>query len=190
MITFEQLLEYRERYLTLTDEEIKEREEKEKEIRERIVGALAYDLRQDWNDYECRLDEINRLGDHEVTAEMIYEWGCGFDGRYFCNSEWEGPYGGEVTDEELNYFDVIPSIFECRSKDKNSDQIECCVCGRSDLNINCSFCEKLLKINDKYYCLLCGDNLDLRSTEIVQYGEHTWYCNTDCYDNKEKQYDT
>lgn len=45
------------------------------EIRERIIGALAYDIREDWSDcVNSRLELISQLGNRNVTAGDLYNY--------------------------------------------------------------------------------------------------------------------
>lgn len=82
-----------------------------KDIKRRIVGALALDIREYWGEnVGTRLAIIEDLSEGaEYSTNGMYK--AYEDGRWFRDS-WDGPYGCTVTEEELGYFGLDKDIFE------------------------------------------------------------------------------
>ena len=84
----------------------------------RVIGALAEDIRGDWSNNVddrinqmislcCRLGEIKWLSELESNRLEIE---C--DGRWLRDC-WKGPYGGEVTLQDLKNVGLDKDIFNC-----------------------------------------------------------------------------
>ena len=68
-----------------------------------VVGALTYDIRQDWNNICDRQDAIEKLFGY--SHEDAYE-----DGRYY-RDEWDGPYDAINDDEDFELVKSYPDLY-------------------------------------------------------------------------------
>lgn len=85
-------------------------------LEQRVIGALAADIRGDWSHaVDTRIDTMIQLCQKVSEAGWIKKLKSNRgrikqDGRWFRDS-WDGPYGGTITYQELESLGLTPHDF-------------------------------------------------------------------------------